>query len=81
MRDCAATGPRPVPTRHDRAESPGSVDRPAVQAAVDRAFTLLLQAEGRDRAELRPDAADRRASFGTGDPVLRCPPNDLAPAQ
>ena len=50
-----------------------------MQAAVDRTLILLLCAKGRGRTESRADAADRRA--GLGDPILRLPADDPAPAQ
>ncbi len=81
---CAAPGqletrkPGPLSEPIDTAP-PGTVDRPEVQVAADCALILPLHAQGRDRAEPRTGASDWRAVPGA--PVLRCPADDLSPAQ
>jgi transposase InsO family protein len=50
-----------------------------VSAAVDLAVVVLLRTAGRDGDEPRPHAADRPAV--PGNPVLRRPADDLAPAE
>ena len=47
--------------------------------AVDLAVVVLLCSAGRDGDEPRPDVAGRQAVFGHA--VLRCPADDMAPAE
>ena len=65
--------------RDDRTSPPHAVGRGAMPPPVDLAIIVLLRAAGRDRDEPGAHAVDRPVV--PGNPVLRRPADDLAPAE